>query len=74
MLRYATVVIVLAVTSAALAAEPKSHRDIAYTDPADYSRRLNVYAPADGEGHPVMVWLHGGGWRRGDKANLQHKP
>lgn len=62
------------IATSALAAEPKIHRDLAYTEPADDSRRLDVYAPADGEGHPVLVWLHGGGWRRGDKAAVQHKP
>jgi acetyl esterase/lipase len=56
------------------AAEPKIHRDIAYTDPADDSRRLDVYAPADGKDHPVVIWLHGGGWRKGDKAHVQRKP
>ena len=65
---------VMLVSTSVLAAEPQIHRDIAYTDPADASRRLDVYAPADGEGHPVMVWLHGGGWRKGDKAGVQHKP
>lgn len=34
-------------------------------------QRLDVYpAPADACGqNPVLVWVHGGGWRRGDKAN-----
>jgi arylformamidase len=50
------------------------HRDLAYTEPADASRRLDVYAPADGQNRPVLVWIHGGGWRQGDKSNVQHKP
>lgn len=74
MLRHAIVAVALVVTSTAFAAEPQTHRDIAYTDPADDSRRLDVYAPADGEDLPVLVWLHGGGWRKGDKANVQRKP
>lgn len=44
-------------------------RDVAYgTHPL---QRLDVYpAPADACGqNPVVVWVHGGGWRRGDKAN-----
>ncbi len=34
-------------------------------------QRLDVYpAPADACGqNPVVVWVHGGGWRVGDKAN-----
>jgi acetyl esterase/lipase len=62
------------ISASVLAVEPKIHRDLAYTDPADASRRLDVYAPADGEGHPVLVWLHGGGWRQGDKSAVQKKP
>ncbi len=30
---------------------------------------LDVYAPKKGKNHPVMVFIHGGGWRKGDKAN-----
>jgi len=61
-------------STSALAAESQIHRDLAYAEPADESRRLDVYAPADGKDHPVVIWLHGGGWRKGDKANVQRKP
>ena len=50
---------------AVIAAEPKIHRDIAYTDPADASRQLDIYATVDGKDHPVLVWIHGGAWRKG---------
>lgn len=30
---------------------------------------LDVYAPAKEGPHPVLVMVHGGGWRLGDKAN-----
>jgi acetyl esterase/lipase len=35
---------------------------------------LDVYAPTRGENHPVVVWIHGGGWRRGDKGEVHYKP
>jgi acetyl esterase/lipase len=66
--------VTILVSTSAFAAEPQIHRDIAYTEPADESRRLDVYTPADGQGYPILVWLHGGGWRRGDKAAVQQKP
>jgi len=44
--------------------------DIAYGKAAQ--QRLDVYSPMggrEGEAHPVVVWVHGGGWRNGDKDN-----
>jgi len=29
---------------------------------------LDVHSPAEGTGHPIIVWLHGGGMKGGDKA------
>ncbi len=31
---------------------------------------VDVWAPAEGRGHPVMVWIHGGGWESGSS----HQP
>lgn len=62
------------ISASVLAAEPRRHLDLAYTEPADASRRLDVYSPSEGKNHPVMIWIHGGGWRRGDKSSVQHKP
>jgi acetyl esterase/lipase len=72
MLRFLAIALIL--PTQAHAAERKIHRDLAYTDPADPSRRLDVYAPNDGTDHPILVWIHGGGWRQGDKSGVQHKP
>lgn len=57
-----------------LAAEPKVHRDLAYAEPKNERHTLDVYAPAEGKDHPIIVWIHGGGWRNGDKGNVQAKP
>jgi arylformamidase len=48
-------------------------RDVAY-GPARL-QKLDVYpAPGDTCGtDPVVVWVHGGGWRAGDKARLEAK-
>ena len=56
------------------AAEPVVTRDVFYTDAKDKLQALDVHAPAQGEKHPVIVWIHGGGWKKGDKASLQQKP
>lgn len=57
-----------------LAADPRVHRDIPYVEPKNERQALDIYAPADGNDHPVLVWIHGGGWRKGDKSNVQRKP
>ena len=47
---------------------------IPYAEPKNERQMLDVYAPAKGKNLPVVVWIHGGGWQRGDKADVQKKP
>jgi arylformamidase len=55
----------------AFAADPIVHRDLAYAEPRNARQTLDIYAPAEGTNHPVAIWIHGGGWMYGDKADLQ---
>ncbi len=64
----------LLVSASALAAEPQVHRDLPYAEPKNERQSLDVYAPAEGKGHPIVFWIHGGGWQRGDKGDVQVKP
>jgi len=56
------------------------YRDIVYDDsaPDDHYTSLDVYTEDPAEpGSPVMVFVHGGGFRVGDKASSRdpgHKP
>ena len=68
------VVSVLFLASPLIAAEPRVQRDMAYVEPKTERQTLDLYAPASGTGHPVVVWIHGGGWRQGDKRGVQQKP
>src|SRR5262245_30971799 len=54
--------------------DPKFHRGIPSPSPRNERQMLDVYAPSEGKNHPVVVWIHGGGWRRGDKADVHNKP
>jgi arylformamidase len=56
------------------AADIEVRRNMAYTEPADTSRRLDVYTTDEAKDWPIMVWIHGGGWKQGDKAGVQSKP
>ena len=69
-----TTLLILMLTSPILAAERKVLRDVAYAEPKNERQTLDVYAPAEGEGHPVIFWIHGGGWKAGDKKSVSKKP
>ena len=51
---------------ASLPAGTRVVRDVAYG--SDPRQRFDVYAPAQAQGAPLILLVHGGGWRRGDKA------
>jgi acetyl esterase/lipase len=68
------IVLPLVLSFQLVAAEPKLKRDIPYTEPKNEKQTLDVYSPADGKNHPVVVWIHGGGWHSGDKKDVKQKP
>ncbi len=37
-------------------------------------KSLDLYTPAAGKQHPVVIWVHGGGWKIGDKRGVNSKP
>lgn len=47
--------------------------DVAYAT-ASSEERLDLYLPATGRPAPLVIWLHGGGWRSGDKTALATVP
>ncbi|QBM77418.1 alpha/beta hydrolase [Sphingomonas sp. AAP5] len=52
-------------------AQPASACDLAYGD--DPRQRLDLYAPpASASGVPVVLWVHGGGFVRGEKSSPDH--
>lgn len=45
-------------------------RDIEYARPLGQSLKLDLYRPGSFQGSlPIVVFIHGGGWKSGDKAN-----
>jgi len=65
---------VLFLAAPVFAGEPKVHRGLPYAEPKNERQMLDVYAPTEGKNHPVVVWIHGGGWQAGDKTEVQKKP
>ncbi len=39
-----------------------------------YFQSLDIYAPRDGKAMPVVLFLHGGGWTRGDRKEVGAQP
>ena len=50
--------------------------DVPYARTTELRQTLNVYAPATkpAKPAPVIFWIHGGGWRGGEKTSVQLKP
>lgn len=46
----------------------KVFRDLEYADVDNKSQLLDLYLPKDVKNPPLLVWVHGGGWRSGDKG------
>jgi acetyl esterase/lipase len=61
----------LALPANTLASNVDVQKDIPYTegDPADAAKhKLDLYLPKDRENFPVLVFIHGGSWRSGDRS------
>jgi len=54
------------------AADAVVKTDVAYGK--DEKQRLDVYGPKGARGAPVVVYVHGGEWTKGDKADVGYKP
>jgi len=50
------------------AAEP-THRDIEFATVGEHSLKLDLYLPK-ADKPPLVVWVHGGAWRRGSKEKM----
>jgi acetyl esterase/lipase len=61
----------LMLPSSTLASNVDAQKDITYTegDPADAAKhKLDLYLPRDKKSFPVLVFIHGGSWRSGDRS------
>ncbi|MBI5381649.1 MAG: alpha/beta hydrolase [Opitutae bacterium] len=54
----------------AVAEKFQIERDVVYAEPAGHPQKLDLFVPKSGAGpFPLIVWIHGGGWQNGSKAN-----
>lgn len=45
------------------------HRDIAYVTDGHERQKLDLYVPDEGKNLPLIIWIHGGAWRGGNKTH-----
>ena len=45
------------------------YRDLAYVTDGHERQKLDLYVPETGENLPLIIWIHGGAWRGGDKTH-----
>jgi len=48
--------------------------DVQYAKASDISLKLDLYLPDDSDKSPLIVWIHGGAWRRGSKDSPSIEP
>ena len=47
------------------------HKDVVYATVDGRDLALDIYMPAGVESPPLLVWVHGGAWRRGTKEQVR---
>lgn len=70
----AAILFPLAFVMIAQASEVEVVKDIAYYDSKDADlvrHKLDLYLPKGQKEFPVLVFIHGGGWRKGDKEKFE---
>ncbi len=51
-----------------------SEPDVPYVENGSEKQKLDIYAPLDAHNSPVLVFVHGGEWAKGDKSEVSFKP
>ncbi len=68
--RWSILPCLLATAFSAFAAEP-DYREIEFAKVGEHSLKLDIYLPEKVEDPKLLVWVHGGAWRRGSKEKMQ---
>jgi acetyl esterase/lipase len=66
-LRFGLIVGLAVSTSVAKAESPTVKKDIEFANVDGHSLKLDLYLPTVTKDAPLVVWIHGGGWKAGSK-------
>jgi len=56
----------------AIPAEANPYRDLVYASRGGRNMKLDLFTPPAGGPFPLVIWIHGGAWKMGDKAQYMH--
>lgn len=73
-LGFLTAGVVFAASAFAQQTQPRVIKDVEYARAGDTSLRLDLYQPVGPGPHPLIVWIHGGAFRSGDKGGIFWSP
>ena len=65
---------VAAIAAAAQDRQPKAPLNLEYARPPSGPLSLDLYLPDTGGPFPLVLWIHGGAFRAGDKGGIWYKP
>lgn len=77
MIKYFGAILLFMLFSGSSPAQPLAFTDIIYVDSAGYDpylQSIDIYTDATFSRQPVLVYVHGGMWREGDKSYVHEKP
>src|SRR5262245_23014071 len=60
----------LLLSESALAQPAPTHKDVVYASAGERPLTLDLYMPAGAQKPPLLVWVHGGAWRSGNKQQV----
>ena len=69
-----TTLLFLAIETSVSAVEMEITRDLPYANQESESQKLDVYFAEGEKRRPIVIWIHGGGWRQGDKGPHSASP
>lgn len=64
----------MSVTQTSLPAGAIAYRDIAYVTNGHDLQKFDLYVPAGDGPFPLIIWIHGGAFRMGDKSGIPFDP
>ncbi|WP_462412621.1 alpha/beta hydrolase [Neobacillus sp. Marseille-QA0830] len=66
----------MVVTSIHQPAQAQDFKQVHVMYGSDSKQGMDIYTPLSGAkvAHPVIIYVHGGGWMHGDKSNVAEKP